>query len=261
MSDERSVVAYTSDALCVLRSSPEAGRFGVRDAYAAWFVTEAGTRVFELARAVDPTFVAYNLARYVETTRVLAEAARRGQQIVVLGAGTDCRALTMPELAESSVFLVDQPAMSAFRGEVLAVHGVEPSERVKSVPFDLAESGLPRALRDAGWREQAPTLVLAEGVLLYLPSAAALSILDPGWLPAKSALWCDAWTAARVARLNAAVLPVLSRPLFHALDLAVVSGLGYRALSIVPLERICAALGARVPDLEPDSWVTISAST
>jgi methyltransferase (TIGR00027 family) len=261
MSDERSVVAYTSDALCVLRSSAEAERFGVRDPYAAWFVTAAGRRVFELARTVDPTFVAYNLARYVETTQVLGEAARRGKQIVVLGAGTDCRALTMPELAASRVFLVDQPAMSAFRGEVLALHGIEPIERVKSVPFDLAESGLVRALRDAGWDERAPTLVLAEGVLLYLPSAAALSILDARWLPAASTLWCDAWTAARVARLNAAVLPALSRPLFHALDLSVLPRLGYRALSVVPLERICAALGQRVPDLAPDSWVTIRAST
>ncbi len=256
---ERPVVAHTSDALCVLRASPEAKSFDVHDPYAPWFVTDEGTRVFELARAVDRTFAAYNLARYVETTRALLSAARGGQQIVVLGAGSDCRALTLPELASVPVFWVDQPAMGAFRRDVLQRHGVALSGHVKSVAFDLQASGLPGALEAAGWRPRDPTFVLAEGVLFYLPHRAALQIVDPAWLPAQSDLWCDVWTAPRVATLNAAVMTQLPSALFHAFDLAMTSTLGYRQLTQTPLERICASLGHHVPDLEPESWIALSA--
>jgi methyltransferase (TIGR00027 family) len=245
----------------VLRASPEAARSGVHDPYAAWFVTDAGTRVFELASAVDRTFAAYNLARYVETTRALVDAAARGQQIVVLGAGSDCRALAMPELAAVPVFLVDQPAMDAFRKDVLAAHGQMQPAHVRSVPFDLADSGLLDALEDAGWNAREPTFVLAEGVLVYLPSAVVLRILDPARLPARSDVWCDLWTAPRVAMLNTAVRPKLSIPLFHALDIAVLPALGYRTLALTPLEHICARLGHPMPDLAPASWVALSAST
>lgn len=257
---ERAVVSHTSDALCVLRASAEAARFGVHDPYAAWFVTPAGRRVFELARAVDSTFTAFNLARYVETTRVLGAAAARGQQIVVLGAGSDCRALALPALSAVPVFWVDQPAMDAFRSEVLAQHGAMQPAHVKSVPLDLARGGLRTALEDAGWSPSRPSFVLAEGVFMYLPSAAVLDILDPAWLPPDSAIWCDLWTSPRVAKLNAAVLPALAAPLFQAFDLTELPGLGYRRLTLTPLEQICAALGHDVADLEPESWLALSAS-
>jgi methyltransferase (TIGR00027 family) len=258
---ERAVVSHTSDALCVLRASAEAARFGVHDPYAAWFITDAGRRVFELARAVDSTFAAYNRARYVETTRALVAAAASGRQIVVLGAGSDCRALALPELASVPVFLVDQPAMDAFRKQVLAQHGQAQPAHVKSVPFDLARGGLRPALEEAGWRPGRPSFLLAEGVLMYLPSPSVLRILDPTWLPPDSAVWCDLWTAPRVARLNAAVLPRLSAALFQAFDLTDLPGLGYRRLTLTPLEQICAALGHHVPDLEPESWLSLSART
>lgn len=258
MAAERSIVAHTSDALCVLRASEQAARFGVHDPYAAWFVTDAGVRVFELACAVDSTFSAYNLARYVETTRALTRAATRGQQIVVLGAGTDCRVLGLPQLGAVPVFLVDQPAMTEFRMEVLGRHHARVPANVRDVPFDLTQRGLNTTLTAAGWRAEAPTFLLAEGVLIYLPHAAAL--MDSRWLAADSELWADLWTAPRVERLNAALIAARAPPLFHALDLGALSRLGYRSWTLTPLEQLCARLGHAVPDLQPDSWLALSAA-
>ena len=260
MTQDGSVVAQTNDALCVLRSGPEATRFGVLDPYAGWFVTPAGERMYQLASTVDKTFVPYNLARYVVTTRALAAAAHARKQIVVLGAGTDCRALTLPELEDVPVFLVDRAQVGAFRQEVLQRHGITGPSHIKEVSLDLAREELPEGLAQAGWDRDAPTLLLAEGVMFYLPNDRSLRILDPRWLPAGSDLWCDLWSPQRVALLNGATAQALSEPMFHALDLAALRSLGWAQLNVTPFERICAELGHDAPDLAHEGWVAVSAS-
>jgi len=128
-------------------------------------------------------------------TRVLDDAlvsfaARGGRQVVILGAGFDCRAQRFSlQLGDSIVFEVDHPATQRKKRGVL--DALEANTRsVRFLPWDfearpLAE--LPDALAALGHDRRAPTLVLWEGVTMYLSEevidasfAAIASFAAPG---------------------------------------------------------------------------------
>ncbi|MBS1122737.1 MAG: SAM-dependent methyltransferase [Deltaproteobacteria bacterium] len=111
-------------------------------------------------------------------TRVIDDALRafaatRDRQLVVLGAGYDCRALRMPELSDTRVFEVDHPATQGHKRAVLDKRGVHsPSQYVEwdfeSRPMeDLAET-----LAEAGHDPTTPTFTIWEGVTMYLTEGA-----------------------------------------------------------------------------------------
>jgi methyltransferase (TIGR00027 family) len=82
-------------------------------------------------------------------TRTVAidDAMRRGthSQLVILGAGLDGRAWRMPELADTAVFEVDQPASQ--QGKVERVAGLDALARsVKFVPVEFGRGALGDAL-------------------------------------------------------------------------------------------------------------------
>jgi len=120
------------------------------------------------------TFVAYMQVR----TRVLDDFARAiakkpGAQVVVLGAGYDCRALRLPELAHVPVFEVDHPATQRRKQRVLARLGASSPAHYVTWNFEerpLAE--LPDELARAGLDRSAPTLTIWEGVTMYLTEGA-----------------------------------------------------------------------------------------
>ena len=111
-------------------------------------------------------------------TRVLDDAVRAfvragGSQIVILGAGYDCRALRLPELATATVFEVDHPATQGRKRRVLARVGAASPARYVVWDFEarpMAE--LPPALAASGHDAHAPTLTLWEGVTMYLTEPA-----------------------------------------------------------------------------------------
>jgi len=111
-------------------------------------------------------------------TRVIDDAVRAfvadgGDQLVVLGAGYDTRALRMPELAGTAVFEIDHPATQAHKRTVLGRAGVDsPAHYVtwdfESRPLDeLAEE-----LVAAGHDPTRPTFTIWEGVTMYLTEGA-----------------------------------------------------------------------------------------
>lgn len=120
------------------------------------------------------TWIVYMQVR----TRVLDDALRAfvaggGRQVVLLGAGFDCRALRMPELAETQVFEVDHPATQGHKLATLAkLDVVSPAQYVtwdfETRPLDE----LPETLADAGHDATAPTMTIWEGVTMYLTEAA-----------------------------------------------------------------------------------------
>ena len=111
-------------------------------------------------------------------TRVLDDAVRAfvaggGRQVVLLGAGFDCRALRLPELADAHVFEVDHPATQGHKLATLeAIGAMSPAEYVtwdfETRPLDE----LPEALADAGHEAAEPTLTIGEGVTMYLTEPA-----------------------------------------------------------------------------------------
>ena len=108
---------------------------------------------------------------YIDDT--VRDAVRAGvRQVVLLGAGYDCRAHRMPELAGVEVFEVDradtQRAKRARLSDSRAVH---------YVTVDFLRDDLATALTTAGWRTTEPTLIVWEGVTNYLTEPAVLAVL------------------------------------------------------------------------------------
>lgn len=121
-----------------------------------------------------PTWIAHMQVR----TRLLDDAVRAfvqsgGRQLVVLGAGYDCRALRMPELANARVFEVDHPATQSRKRAVLAQNGISSPARFLAWNFETQLlAALPKALAELGHDARAPTLTLWEGVTMYLSDSA-----------------------------------------------------------------------------------------
>jgi methyltransferase (TIGR00027 family) len=109
-------------------------------------------------------------------TRVLDDELRRfvaagGRQVLLLGAGFDCRAARFHrELGGVTVFEVDHPATQERKRRVLAEAGAE-SARVAYLAWDFERepmTELPGRLGALGHDAARPTLTLWEGVTMYL---------------------------------------------------------------------------------------------
>ena len=92
-----------------------------------------------------------------------------GRQVVLLGAGFDCRALRFArELAGATVFEIDHPATQSKKKRVLAgEHGA----RTEYVAWDFESrplSELPSELASRDHDRNAPTCTIWEGVTMYL---------------------------------------------------------------------------------------------
>jgi len=128
-------------------------------------------RVAARALAADHQLLSLQLRTRVLDDVLLGFAARGGRQVVLLGAGYDCRAARFPdELAGVTVYEVDHPATQAEKRRVLAESNA-PSARVSYVPWNFEEtpaSDLPFHLAAVGHDHTQITLTIWEGVTMYL---------------------------------------------------------------------------------------------
>jgi methyltransferase (TIGR00027 family) len=105
---------------------------------------------------------------------VVREAVASGtRQLVILGAGFDCRAHRLPELTGTDVFEVDRPDTQAEKRKHLNDVG-----GVHYVPVDFLKDDVAERLADAGWKSDQPACVLWEGVTNYLTVPAVEQVLD-----------------------------------------------------------------------------------
>ena len=118
-------------------------------------------------------------------TRVLDDAMLEfvragGKQIVLLGAGFDCRALRFArELAQAkvTVYEVDHPATQEKKRATLA-RVLDPSAPVRYLSWDFQHQGtanLPDALAALGLSVKHATLTIWEGVTMYLTEDAIVA--------------------------------------------------------------------------------------
>jgi methyltransferase (TIGR00027 family) len=113
--------------------------------------------------------------RYIDD--LLAEALRSGvDQIVILGAGFDCRAYRTPGIDRARVFEVDHPATQAEKKAVLARRLGALPRHVTLVPLDFTTHALDTVLPGAGYRSDAKTFFICEGVTHYLSAAAVAAV-------------------------------------------------------------------------------------
>jgi len=105
---------------------------------------------------------------------VRAALAAGTRQLVVLGAGFDCRAHRLPELARARVFEVDRVETQAIKRARLEDRRAD----VCYVAVDFLKDDVPIALAAAGWNASEATFVLWEGVTNYLTESAVARVLS-----------------------------------------------------------------------------------
>jgi methyltransferase (TIGR00027 family) len=125
----------------------------------------------------------------VVRTRVIDDAveeavAAGARQLVVLGAGFDCRAHRLAAATDVVAYEVDLPATADVRAQRLRRLGagvgarsgagphVRTGARVRPVPADLGREPVDEVLLAAGFDPRASAVVLWEGVTNYLSAAA-----------------------------------------------------------------------------------------
>lgn len=136
---------------------------------------EAGTR-----RYLDLPFFRDGIrirTRFIDD--VLGRALEDGiDQIVLLGAGFDARALRIPAIAarRARVYEIDLPDQLQRKRAALAAAGVTLPGWVTYLPCDLTapdyEATLARALEESGFRQDRGALFIWEGVTTYIGVAA-----------------------------------------------------------------------------------------
>jgi methyltransferase (TIGR00027 family) len=118
------------------------------------------------------------IARTRLIDEVLCQALQDNiRQIVILGAGFDCRAYRLPGTSSAAVFEVDHPATLAWKLARLRQVLPNPPRNVHFVQIDFNRERLPQRLAEAGFDSSLPAVFLWEGVTNYLDSEAVDSVL------------------------------------------------------------------------------------
>jgi methyltransferase (TIGR00027 family) len=149
------------------------------DPYGAAFYSARIAKVIErLPRLATLSVMRRGIVYMQVRTRVIDDQLRAfvaagGRQLVVLGAGYDCRALRLPELQDALVLEVDHPATQAHKKRTLAELGAHSPARYLEWNFEQRSlDELPAALAGAGLDRSAPVFTIWEGVTMYLSEAA-----------------------------------------------------------------------------------------
>lgn len=114
--------------------------------------------------------------RYIDDK--LAEAVANIDSVVVLGAGLDTRAFRLARRSDIPIFEVDLPVnIARKKAAVQRAMGLPPAS-VHLVPLDFERDDLIGALTGHGYRTDARTFFIWEGVTQYLTEAAVRATLD-----------------------------------------------------------------------------------
>ncbi|MFI2334988.1 SAM-dependent methyltransferase [Nocardia rhamnosiphila] len=176
-------VAMTAIGVAVIRARESARPDRLYDdPLAAAFVAAArpafdDDRWARLEVLADQFYEGRSLAVKVVDESFGAAVAAGCGQIVLLGAGLDTRAFRLGLPAETVFFEVDLPELFAFKEPVLAAYRARPECVRRVVAADL-RADWARALTAGGFRRDAATLWVDEGVLDYLPRRDAHAVIE-----------------------------------------------------------------------------------
>ena len=173
-----------------LFSDPYAACFlspGFRRAVSLASVPGLGRAIPWLADVIVPGARSSAIARTRVIDDALVAALAKGiRQVVILGAGFDCRALRIPELRPARIFEVDHPQTFATKRAHLAQFADQQPASLTFVQIDFNQQSLAEVLRQAGFVSSQRSVLLWEGVTNYLTADAVASVLatfpdpDPG---------------------------------------------------------------------------------
>jgi methyltransferase (TIGR00027 family) len=109
--------------------------------------------------------------RYFDDYLLDATLKRNVRQVVIAAAGLDTRAFRLPWPQDVTVFELDQAEVLAYKASILDQTGAKPRCARKLISVDLRDDWRPLLLA-AGYRPEAPSVWLVEGLAMYLPEAA-----------------------------------------------------------------------------------------
>lgn len=185
--------SQTAEVVCLMRASDQRRPPGKRildDPFARWFLGpmsraalaswEASGRWGDLAERLSPGLTAFVLTRHRWIDDCLARALEGDvEQVVLLGAGYDMRAYRFArELRGRPVYEVDFPATSRRKARIVANHLRNlPQATVRLVEIDFQTESLRDRLLASGFRAQARSFFVWEGVSMYLTREAVKATL------------------------------------------------------------------------------------
>lgn len=108
----------------------------------------------------------FNQFRTVVLDRAIGSALPF-EQLVILGAGLDGRAWRLPGLENTTVFELDHPATQSLK-RAQATHQNLKAKEIRFVGIDFTVDHLATKLDEAGFKRNAKTFWLWEGVTMYL---------------------------------------------------------------------------------------------
>lgn len=146
-----------------------ASAFGYGPRMLRWTKRPWMTRIYEWSEARRPgSFVGIGQRKLFMNEHVIAAIEAGVKQVLVVGAGFDTLCLRLaPQFPHVHFFEVDHPATSVAKAKGVAREGKPPN--MAMLEADLAQTPLSRVMRTQdAWDAQAPSVLVAEGLLMYL---------------------------------------------------------------------------------------------
>ena len=145
----------------------------VNDPFAHLFASSHGEEMLESALKRWPFFSDYLLVRTKYFDDVLKIFCKKNsiEQVVILGAGNDMRALRLPFLKRKKIFEVDYPDRIIYKKKLLKKSLERFQENTVYVGSDIKTDKLITVLSSAGFRLNKKAVFIMEGLLYYLGSA------------------------------------------------------------------------------------------
>lgn len=220
---------------------------------------------------LGPSIVTYIQVRHRFIDDALLAALARGvQQVVIAGAGYDCRAYRFAAALEGRpVYELDFPSTARRKASMVAKMQAElPKANVRRVQVDFRVEGPSQALARTDFDPAKPSFFVWEGVSMYLPRAAVKATLadlrscaGPG-----SELAFDLWflvdspdIVSTAHRVSPSLLHLLGEPIVFGMhpedlpDFLARQGLG--AEEVVETEALAARYGLTTDAITPGVYV------
>lgn len=198
-----------------------------------------------IERALLPGIQRHYLLRKQTLWRWTELAYRDGfRQLLVLGAGCDGLGAAFSQFERTRVVELDHPATQALKRKALCRLPVP--QNLQTLPIDFANENFVRVLHGTQLHADAPTLVIAEGLLMYLQPRRCAQLLHA----------LRSWSRGPLRLAFSVMEPdARGRPAFAAAHPAITRWLAWRgepfrwALRPDQLASVVARLGLHVIDL------------
>lgn len=152
--------------------SPEIIEYGIKHPDEAKFKVEQMEKIFP---GLSSSIIAR--VRYFDDY-VMKYIEDGVEQLLILGAGYDTRAYRIKELKDIKVFEVDHPITQSFKiKKIIDIFGTIPYN-VSYVPLDFEFEELGQKLFEKGYESSKKTLLIMEGLIMYIPKGAVQKIFS-----------------------------------------------------------------------------------